>query len=399
MLEVLGTLLLFGFVAALVVCFIVLPSIAYQRIRQLPALVRRIERLEEAVARLRDAGRPAAPAAEPLEVVAVEPPPPRPTARPELRPDADPAARRRRPQPGLFQPLSSAELEAWIGRQGLGWVAVILLLIGTAFFLKYAFENRWIGELGRVALGIAAGAGLCVAGWRCHRRGRWLFGQMLTAAGIALLYLATFGAFGYYHLLGREPAAVFLIILTAEAAALALAYESPAIAIMAVVAGLLNPVLLHTDRDQYPALFTYLIVLDAGVVAVLQLRRWPAVGTLALAGTQGLFWAWWDQHYHPEKLTAALLFQAGVFALFLAEHAAAPLWRRHAVGKEGAGRAVLNALLFSAAAYVLLQEDYRPWLGSLAVAMAIPYAALGWLVLRRQPQDAEHLAIAVAVAV
>ena len=70
-----------------------------------------------------------------------------------------------------------------------------------------------------------------------------------------LLYLSTYAAFGYYHLVGQKTAFVFLAILIAEAAALSLVYNAPAIAIMALIGGLLTPVLLHSDRDQYRSFF------------------------------------------------------------------------------------------------------------------------------------------------
>src|SRR5439155_10565374 len=108
-----------------------------------------------------------------------------------------------------------------------------------------------------------------------YRRGWRLFSQMLTAGGIALLYLATYGAFGYYELLPRQAEGVFLTVLVAEAAALALLYEAPAIALMALLGGLLTPVLLHSDRDQYRSLFPYLALLDAGAVGLSVLRPWP----------------------------------------------------------------------------------------------------------------------------
>ncbi len=221
---------------------------------------------------------------------------------------------------------------------------------------------------------------------------------MLTAAGVVLLYLATFGAFGYYHLLPQERAGVFLVALIIEAGALAVLYEAPAIAVMAVVGGLLNPILLHSDRDQYPALFTYLALLDAGVVALSLVRRWPAVTTVALVGTQGLFWGWYAEHYHPEKLEAALAFQVVVFVLFAAHHAAIALLRRGKVSPEGLVDLVLNAFAFAAAAYVLLDEDYHVWMGTLAVGLAIVYTALGWLSLRRNPDDTLHVVVLTATA-
>jgi uncharacterized membrane protein len=302
-----------------------------------------------------------------------------------------------RPAPHVQGP-DADELESWIGRQGFGWAAVVLLLFATAFFLKYAFDNRWIGELGRVSLGIFAGVALCVAGLRYHRNGWRLFSQMLTAGGVVLLYLATFGAFGYYHLLPRDPAGFFLVLLVLETGALAIRYESPAIALMAVIGALLNPLLLHADRDRYRTLFPYLLVLDAGVVALTLFRHWRIIATVALLGTQGLFWGWYAEHYHPEKLTAALLVQLGFFVLFLAHHLLVPVLRGRRVDVEELVRVLLNALFLTLAGYVLLNEDYHRWLGSLSLMMAAVYAAFAWLLLRRHAEDSWHVLLVVSVS-
>src|SRR5262249_56669231 len=118
-----------------------------------------------------------------------------PEAIPEALP-AEPHPRPRRlegetvaPEP-LRQPVvDAAGLEAWIGRRGRGWVAVGLLLFAAAFFLKYAFENQWIGPLGRISIGIVAGVLLCGTGLHYHGKGWRIFSQMMTAGGVVLLYL------------------------------------------------------------------------------------------------------------------------------------------------------------------------------------------------------------------
>ncbi|MGA2254326.1 MAG: DUF2339 domain-containing protein, partial [Thermoguttaceae bacterium] len=99
------------------------------------------------------------------------------------------------PPSGAGRETPGEGLEAWVGQRLLGWVAVVLLLFATAFFLKQVFDNRWIGETGRVTLGVTAGLALCLAGLRYHRNGSRRFSQMLTAGGVVLLYLSTFAAF------------------------------------------------------------------------------------------------------------------------------------------------------------------------------------------------------------
>ncbi len=189
MFEVLS--IVFGFLlfAGLFAWVFVVPLVALLRTRQIRGLAERLEDMERELARLRRASK--APAPE--EVAQAEPAPaevltalPVVTAEPPRRPRPAAPPRRRAPAPAL----DAATLEAWIGRQGMGWAAVVLLLFAAAFFLKYAFENAWVGELGRVAIGVLAGAALCVAGYAYPRRGWRVFSQMLTAGGVVLLYLA-----------------------------------------------------------------------------------------------------------------------------------------------------------------------------------------------------------------
>jgi uncharacterized membrane protein len=280
----------------------------------------------------------------------------------------------------------SAALESLIGRKALGWVAVLLLFLAAAFFLKYAYDNNWIGPMGQVSLILLGGLLLAGVGRWYAGRGWRLFSMMLTAAGATVLYLATYSAFAYFEILPQQAAGVFLVIVLIELAILALAYQSSLLATVAVLGGLATPVLMTSEYDQYPQFFLYLTVLNLGVALLLIFRNWPVVGTLALVGTQGLFWTWYVVNYHPEKFAAALLFQMALLVIFRAEVWLGDIVRRRPAAVETLVRMVLAAALSFGALYVLLQADYDPWLGSLAVAMAFTYATEARLLLARNPQ-------------
>jgi uncharacterized membrane protein len=278
--------------------------------------------------------------------------------------------------------LSAYDLESIIGRRWIGWVAVSLILFATAFFLKYAFDNRWIGEVGRVATGIAAGVVMTSLGFRYFKRGWRIFSQILTGGGVVLLYLSAYAAFGYYHLVPQKTAFGFMAILIAEAAALALLYQAPAIAIMALLGGFLTPLLLHTNRDQYVSFFGYIIALDLGALALL--KHWRGLRTIAFLGSHILFWLWYDEHYHHEKLHAVLVFQVVLFLIFLLAHVAARLLRRlESITLEDIWLLGINPFIFFATVYHLLNPSYHGWMGSFAIVMALIYAGTAKLLLDR----------------
>lgn len=343
---------------------------------------RRIAQLEAALA-----GRPIVTEPEPRPVPQPEPPPR------ASEPPPQPASE---PRPRVVQPISAYQLESMIGRRWVGWIAVLLILFATAFFLKYAFDNRWIGEVGRVAIGVSFGIAMSLAGFRYHQRGWRIFSQILTGGGIVLLYLSTYAAFGYYHLVGQKTAFAFLAILIAEAAALSLIYNAPAIAIMALIGGFLTPVLLHSGRDQYQSLFTYLVVLDAGALALL--KHWRGLSSIAYFGTQLLFWIWYDENYHHQKRGAVLIFQLAIFLLFLLAHLARELIRRETASLEDALLLLVNPFVFYATAYHLLNPTHHDWMGAFAIGMALLYAGIAKILLSRSVRSRREILLLIAIA-
>ncbi len=292
------------------------------------------------------------------------------------------------------------DLEGFLGRKALGWFAVILLLFGVSFFLRYAFENNWIGPMGQVALGVAAGTTLAIFGWWCDRARSWhIFSQIVTTAGLLLLYLSTYAGFGYYTILSCEVGSCFLLLVVASGALLAVVYNARTLALMTIIGGLLVPLLLHSPHDRYEQLFIYLTLLNVAILAITFWRNWSSVSIVSQLGTQGLFWLWYVGNYHPEKLGWALGFQLALLLLFLAHSLFAHVLRPRRANAWDLIRLTLTAFAWFAAAYILLKPDYRPWLGSLAIIMAASYTAWARFTLWLRASDTRQTLVSLAIAV
>jgi uncharacterized membrane protein len=382
-----------AFVVLLLIALIVLPIVAIVRTRRIRGLERRVAGLEIALSRLvRERGTTESRPAEVAAPIVAAPAP----ALPEInRPIPAVPADTPSPAPGIEE--TEPHIEQVIGSKWLGWIAMLLIFGAAVYFLKYAFENRWIGELGRVMLGVAASLVLVWLGHDRYRKGWRYLWQILSGGGISVLYLSIYGAFGYYHLIDQRGAFVFLAIIVAEAFLLAAAYDAPTIAVMALAGGFLVPILLSTGRDQYGTLFTYIALLDLGMLGVVIGRSWRWIGSLAYVGSQLLFWSWYAEHYHTEKRLAALLFQTAIFLLFILADLA-PRLRRRAAGWEEWVRLAVNPFVFYATCYSLLNDDYHDWMAALALLLAVVYAALARAEFALRPADRRIIFVTLGTA-
>ena len=275
------------------------------------------------------------------------------------------------------------------------------LLPGIGFFLKHAFEQEWIGPTGRVLAGLVLGLVMVAGGIRLAGRAPYRApAQSLVAVGIGIVYLSLYAAHALYGLVGAPATFVALAVATAVGFATALRLDSRALAVLATLGGLLTPVILNTDTDAAGALFTYLAILDLGVLLLSARQGWPGLALLAFAGTQILYWGWLDRWYQPGRLPVAFGWATAFFLAFAA-------WGRGGGADErtsGAirlGRAlvILGApALYFAAARRILDDPSGRRLAVLALALAGLYLVLARAAARSERPRVAWLHRAVALA-
>lgn len=261
---------------------------------------RRLARIEEALG-LAKAESPAPPPPSP--------PPPQPVMVSEI---AAPVAEATEPPPLPPQPRLETRVGlAWANRLG---ALTVIFAVGFAF--KYAFDNDWIGPAGRVLLGILAAVAALAFGDLMWRRGHTTYAQGICGAGISILYLSYYAAYGFYHLVSTAVAIVLMITATAMAGALALRYEALAIAALGLVGGDLTPILLATREDRPWVFFGYLLALNLGAVAVARKRDWRRLEWLSFAGVVLLYGSWFADRFRTEKQVVAAVFAFAFYALY-----------------------------------------------------------------------------------
>ncbi len=356
------------------------------------------------------AAQPAPPRVEPKPLMTVLPEAVRPAPAPKLQPAPAVA-----PEPAKPQAKQAARESAWldaegliswakveeiIGKRWMTWAGVLALFVAAALFAKFAFDRKWFGPGAQILIAVAFGLALAALGVYFLRKGLRPFGQGLLGGGIMILYAALFCAYSpeIYDVPPIEsPMLVFglMCIVTAAGMAAAVVFDSLPIAFLAILGGLLTPVLVSTGRNERDGLFAYLLLLDLGVLGVAFYRKWRALDVLAFVGTAALFAAWFHKFYAPayaaDHFAGTVVWLYAFYAVFLVLPFVQHLVTRTEVTIERFIMALVNATFVFGYAWRILNTDHDPALAALCCAMSAAYLALGVLTARRIPSDRKSI--------
>jgi uncharacterized membrane protein len=359
------------------------------------ALEQRLLKLEKSVVAAPTPTAPAQAEPAPAAVPAVHvpaPPPPIPGATPpkprELAPSTQPSLTGFAPPPlhsSLPQDSDSGDLETVIAGRWFNRIGIVALLIAVSYFLKLAFDNNWIGPSGSVMIGILLGAAMMPWSSWLLGRGYSYFSEGIVALGEATLFLSVWAGCSYYTLYSRDLGFFGMIVITSAMAAIALGRDSQRIAVLCLIGGYLTPILVSTGKDQQVVLFTYLLILGAGMLVMGERKDWYSLAPISFIATEIYYWGWYTEFFHrsaTHPLERTVLFATLFFLLF----AALPAMRAI---KEGTLTEIdillttVNAFAYVGALYTLFWPDDR-WpftllilalaAGHIAVARVVPAA-------------------------
>ncbi|MEI6669239.1 MAG: DUF2339 domain-containing protein [Acidobacteriota bacterium] len=249
------------------------------------------------------------------------------------------------PAPTPARPIAPEDaadtLETRIGGRGLLFVGMATLLLGFAFFIKFAFDNEWINETARVVLGGLIGGVMVAGGLTIARRGFRLYGEIVAGGGFVSMYFATYAAFNFYGLVPQPAAFVLMVAITAGAALVADRERSQGLAFVGVLGGFATPFLVGRDENAQLVLLSYDAILVAGAMVLAERRSWPWINLASYALTLMTFGAWASRYYTPDAYVMTQVFLVVFCAMFTYL-----LYATSRIGTEAAG--IAGAVLWSA---------------------------------------------------
>jgi Predicted membrane protein len=395
-----GLILLFALIVAPILAIVAFNRSSSVR-EELAALRRRVEELERAGVRM-PAVEPATPeAAHSVPAAAPEPEltvadpwnaHPQPVRAPPAKTKSkiSPAAA---DKPSVFGGVFTSLARWFMQGNPLAKLGILLLFLGLSFLLRYTVEHSLFPlELRLVAAALFA-VGLLAIGWRLRHK-QPVYALILQGGATGVLYLTVFGAFRLWQMLPMTLAFALLVVICAASVGLAILQKALSLAMLASLGGYLAPLLLSTGGGNYIALFSFYLLLSAGILAISVWQHWRELNLLGLLFTFGVGGLWGLNDYRPEYWLSCQLFLIANIILFGVLSVALSLR-----AQEKGQRIIDGVLLFApplvgfGMQYAIVQHwQYGPALSALGYGAF--YMVLAWFALRRFPSMGRPLVLA-----
>lgn len=183
------------------------------------------------------------------------------------------------PVHGVDTAISSITPAQWVG--GVG---VLALLFGFAFFFKFAIDQGWISEWGRLGIGVIVGVLFLVLAELWHGK-HARYAELLCAGGIGVLYFTVFAAYSFYNKVDSSVGLLCLIVITVSTLLLATRYSSRVLGMLGLAGAYVSPFLVDFARADHVAFFAYVTLVNVGLVALLWFDFWTGLLFAGLVGS------------------------------------------------------------------------------------------------------------------
>jgi uncharacterized membrane protein len=263
--------------------------------------------------------------------------------------------------------------ESFVGENLLNKVGIAVLVLGISFGAKYSIDHALLTPLWRIVMGYLAGVLLIAIALKL-KRGQTAFSAVLLSGGMAVLYFITYAAHSFYGMMPQAIAFFLMALLTMATVSSSLWYNVEVIGIIGLAGAYAVPLLLHDGSGRVTILFTYISIINAGILFLSFRKYWKTLYYIAFILTWLTFASWYAFSFDwRHDAWISMTFSTVVFITFYIAVLSYKLVRKELLGRWDVVLMLLNSFLYFGYGYLTvdaMSEGYH-FLGLFAMMTAL----------------------------
>ncbi|AUC22165.1 hypothetical protein BTO15_08675 [Polaribacter sejongensis] len=291
------------------------------------------------------------------------------------------------------------DLEKFIGENLINKIGVLILVLGISFFVKFAIDKDWINEPARVGIGVLCGSLIMMIAHKL-KKNYASFSSVLVAGAISVFYLTIYIAFHEYQLFSQTVAFCIMAVITAFSALVSVSYNRQELAILSLIGGFAAPFMLSTGEGNYVVLFSYIGILNLGILAISYFKKWKIATIVDFAFTIILFGSWCllninkDNFEHNGALTFATIFYF-IFSLTIVLN---NLKNKGVFSKIEYFILIANTFIFFGIGMLILKDLESNFTGLFTLLLAVYNVAYATILYKKFGLDKNAIYILIGLA-
>jgi len=283
------------------------------------------------------------------------------------------------------RPNNKSNIEKFIGENLLNKIGIIILVFGVAIGAKYSIDNNLISPLTRIIIGYLTG--LTVLGFGIKLKEKYTsYSAVLVSGAITIIYFITFAAYSFYAIFPQIPAFGIMVILTVFTVISAIHYNKQAIAHIGLVGAYAVPFLLSDGSGQIGVLFSYMSIINIGILVLSFKKDWKGLFYSAFCLTWFMYTTWFLTSFKSNHFSLAFLFLFVFFLIFYTTFIVNKIIKKQAFNTSSILILLVNSFLFFGFGFFLLDNniDYKEYLGLFTVANALLHFIAGTILYKQK---------------
>ncbi len=280
--------------------------------------------------------------------------------------------------------------EKFIGENLINKIGIGILVLGIAYFVRYAIDKNWINEVGRVAIGILSGGVLTFLAHKI-RKSYTAFSSVLVGGAMAVFYYTISIGFHDYQLFSQPVAFGLMVLITAFSVLLSISYDRKELAILGLIGAFSTPLMVSNGSGNYQVLFTYLAIVNVGMLVLAYFKKWNVVNILSFVFTVTIYGSWFvskivDGVNPPYQ--GGFIFAALFYVIFFFMHIVNNVKeQRKFRGYEFGLMLTTTALFYAAGMSVLFLSGHKNLQGLFTVGLGVYNLLFAFPLFKRNKVD------------
>ncbi|AWH85255.1 DUF2339 domain-containing protein [Flavobacterium album] len=290
------------------------------------------------------------------------------------------------------------DMEKFIGENLINKIGILILVLGISYFVKFAIDKDWINEPARVGIGILAGGIVMLVAHKLRVNYK-AFSSVLVAGAMSIFYFTIAVAFHDYQLFSQTVAFIIMVAITGFSAFLSVSYDRMELAALTLIGGFAVPFMVSTGSGNYIVLFSYITILNVGILAIAYYKKWNFINLQAYVFTILFYGGWLFTIIGTENAPyqGALAFGFVFYFVFILMNIINNVRNKTAFSNMQLSILVSNTFLFYAAGMAILESSMPQYKGMFTLLLGVFNFCFSWLLYKKLDIDQKVIYILIGL--